>query len=196
MAEPDTAPSVAFVTFVSWVDADGEAFDFETAIAGDTVVYSTWIAAEPTYSYDTVGDLLIYAYANGDYYDVVIEGTGEIPKDWETTLDFDKTQVLTATIGDGITSMAQQAFQSFTNMTTITIGSSLTSLGNYCIYNCSSLTTVVIESTSFSCTTTSVNGAASTCTVYLASSTNPSWTVNKIYYAGEWRYVDGIPTAN
>ena len=99
-----------------------------------------------------------------------------------------------------VTSIGNYAFYDCDSLTSIVIPESVTSIGDYAFYYCSNLTSIVIPEG-----VTSIGNSAfrycSSLTIYCEASSQPSeWDSNwnysnrPVYYAGEWEYVDGVPT--
>lgn len=55
-----------------------------------------------------------------------------------------KSKITSITIGNGVTSIGDSAFEGCRNLTSVVIPSSVTSIGNYAFYGCSGLTSVTI----------------------------------------------------
>ncbi len=103
------------------------------------------------------------------------------------------------TIPNNVTSIGDYAFYGCSSLTSITIPNSVTSIGDYAFYYCYSLTSIVIPNS-----VTSIGDYAFyycySLTIYCEASRKPSgWSWNSlnrpVYWAGEWEYVNGIPTA-
>ena len=140
------------------------------------------------------------------------------------TLEFSALINLTnVTLGDGVTSIGGYAFHDCSRLTSITIPDRVTSIGNNAFSSCSSLTSITIpesvtsiESYAFrDCislisitipnSVTSIGGLAfyncSNLTIYCEVESKPSgWSSSwnnsnrPVYWAGEWKMVDGVPT--
>ncbi len=105
----------------------------------------------------------------------------------------------TTTIPNSVTSLGNYVFSGCSSLTSITIPNSVTSLGNYVFSGCSSLTSIVIPNS-----VTSIGNAAfddcDSLTIYCEVNSKPiGWerwnTSNRpVYWAGEWEYVNGVPT--
>lgn len=52
---PETDPTKQHYTFAGWFTADGTAYDFETPITGNTVIYAHWTPVDYTVSFDVNG---------------------------------------------------------------------------------------------------------------------------------------------
>ena len=87
-----------------------------------------------TWTLDSEGVLTISG--SGDMYDY---GSSSAP--WSY---YDRTQVRSAVIADGVTSIGLNAFYYCTSLTSATIPNSVTSIGEYAFYDCTSLTSVTI----------------------------------------------------
>ena len=87
-----------------------------------------------TWTLDSEGVLTISG--SGDMYDY---GSSSAP--WSY---YDRTQVRSAVIADGVTSIGKWAFYDCTSLTSVTIPDSVTSIGEQAFYNCTSLTSVTI----------------------------------------------------
>lgn len=100
----------------------------------------------------------------------------------------------------GITSIGEQSFGWMENLKNINIPESVNSIATYAFYSCNSLTNVVIPAN----VTSIGNYAFANCsnlTIYCEASSQPSgWVKNwkssntPVYWAGQWEYVDGVPT--
>ncbi len=71
----------------------------------------------------------------------VVITSGDSSNDWAFSWCDSLTSV---TIGDSVTSVADNAFHGCTSLTSVTIGDSVTSIGDYAFYYCTSLTSIVI----------------------------------------------------
>ena len=79
-----------------------------------------------------------------DYYELVIEGTGEMynGSSWEGYEEIVKT----ITIREGVTSIGDMCFWNFSNLTVLTIPSSLEKIGGNPVYGCTKLYTILFSS--------------------------------------------------
>ena len=106
-------------------------------------------------------------------------------------------------VPSSVTSIGSGAFQQCTSLTSVTFeeGSKLESIGNSAFWNCRSLTSIVIPN-SVKHMGPDVFGLCSSLTIYCESSSEPSewdsfWNSDRpVYWAGEWSYINGIPTQN
>ena len=118
---------------------------------------------------------------------------------------FDDCSILTSvTFGEGsqLESIGSYAFSGCTSLEDIVIPSSVTSVGNQAFRNCRSLKSITIPSS----VTSIGNQAFQNCTsltIYCEAESQPEgWDANwnysdrPVYWAGEWSYVDGVPTPN
>ena len=113
---------------------------------------------------------------------------------------FSRCSSLTSiTIPDSITSIGYAAFIGCSSLTSITIPDSITSIGESAFQACSSLTSIIIPDS-----VTSVGSyaffACMNLTIYCEAESQPSgWPSNwnysdePVYWAGEWKMVDGVP---
>ena len=92
----------------------------------------------------TCGDNLTWNLTDGV---LTISGTGKMTDfsypdygPWYSS----RSSIKTVNIGDGVTSIGDDAFYNCSALTSVTIGNSVTSIGNYAFYECRSLTSVTI----------------------------------------------------
>ena len=83
----------------------------------------------------TTGGLSTYSFDSEGLYDVEIELYDPDMKD----MQFAATTLTSIEIGDGITSIGEEAFYGCHNLTSVTIGNSVTSIGEWAFGNCSNL---------------------------------------------------------
>ena len=104
------------------------------------------------------------------------------------------------TIPDSVTTIGSYAFYSCESLTSITIPDSVTTIGSYAFYNCESLTSITIPNSVIYMNSKVFSGDR--LNIYCEAASIPSgwfydWNENggTVYWAGEWEYVDGVPTA-
>jgi len=114
----------------------------------------------------------------------------------------DCSSLTSIVIPNRVTSIGEYAFYGCSSLTSIVIPNSMTSIREYAFYNCSSLTSIVIPNSVTSIGSRAFQGCSSL-TIYCEASSKPSgwdswWNVNDRpkYWAGEWSYVNGVPTPN
>ena len=74
--------------------------------------------------------------------ELIIEGTGEMTScPWDGNYE---SEIKTVIIGEGVTSIGNEAFYNCSNLTSITIPESVTSIGYSAFYDCSSLTAITL----------------------------------------------------
>ncbi len=101
----------------------------------------------------TQGDYVFYVDTNKIYL-VGYTGTATqlvLPNDYNGSnyeiyqyAFYERTDITSITIGNGVTSIGNRAFYNCSGLTSITIPSSVTSIGKYAFYNCSNLTSITI----------------------------------------------------
>ena len=99
-----------------------------------------------------------------------------------------------------VTSIGDSAFYNCYSITSITIPDSVTSIGEDAFSNCESLTSITIPDS----VTSIGEGAFTLCDnlkIYCEVESKPSgwvwswnWSDRPVYWAGEWKMVDGVPT--
>ena len=87
----------------------------------------------------TCGDNLTYTLDSNGV--LTISGTGDMQN---SSFGWNKDQVQSVIINDGVTSIGQDAFYQCTNLTSVTIPISVISIGNYAFQECASLTSITI----------------------------------------------------
>ena len=103
------------------------------------------------------------------------------------------------TIPDSVTSIGYAAFSGCSSLTSITIPDRVTSIGEYAFSGCSSLTSITIPDS-----VTSIGSYAfrycDKLTIYCEAESQPGWWSLDwnydnctVYWAGEWKMVDGVP---
>ena len=97
--------------------------------------------AEGNIAWTLDGTGLLTISGTGDMENYTASNENRAP--WYTWKD----QIITVTIGDGITSIGDAAFYYSSNLTSITIPNGVESIGDYAIYLCSRLTEVIIPDT-------------------------------------------------
>ena len=90
----------------------------------------------------TCGDNLTWRLTYGD--ELVIEGTGEMTSAPWFEIEKYRHAIKEATIKEGVTSIAKEAFHYCTSLVSINIPESVVSIGDHAFRNCVSLTSVVI----------------------------------------------------
>ncbi len=110
------------------------------------------------------------------------------------------TSLKSIIIPSGVTIIPQAAFTGCTSLASINIPNGVTSIGSEAFKGCASLTTLVIPDSVAYIDNTVFSGCTNI-TFYAAAASRPnSWDVNwnsdarPVYWAGEWIYVDGVPT--
>ena len=102
--------------------------------------------AAATIASGTYGDNLTWKIDSN--YELTISGTGDMDEatysynyPWEYDMYY---RIKSVVIKDGVTSIASQAFKSYTALTSVVIPDSVTSIASQAFYNCSCLTSVTI----------------------------------------------------
>jgi hypothetical protein len=80
-------------------------------------------------------------YSNGDVFYKYCDSSTTLAEETQPS-GYDHRTMISAEIGDCVTSIAYAAFYNCTSLTSITIPNSVTSIGNEVFHNCSSLTSV------------------------------------------------------
>ena len=108
--------------------------------------------------------------------------------------------LISIVIPEGVESIGEWAFSGCSSLTRLVISDSITSIGSYAFRECSSLISIVIPS-SVTSIGDEVFSHCDSLAIYCEVSSQPegwnsSWNSNDrpVYYAGEWEYVDGVPT--
>ena len=113
----------------------------------------------------------------------------------------DCSSLASITIPNSVTTIYQYAFNGCSNLTSVTIGNGVTRIWQGVFSGCSSLTSIIIPANVtgisryvfFNCLNLTIY-----CEAYKKPSDwHESWNLSKcpVYWAGEWEYVDGVPTA-
>ena len=103
-------------------------------------------------------------------------------------------------IPEGVTSIGNYAFRNCSNLVNVLLPNSLTIIGSDAFLNCGKLSSIIIPKN-----VSQINSTAfwncNSLTIYCeASGQQSGWNNNwkqssiGVYYAGEWEYVDGVPT--
>ena len=98
-------------------------------------------------AHGTCGDDLTWRLESGA---LTIIGTGEMNNySWSSGAPWDSSceSIKTVTIGSGVTSIGNHAFDGCSALTTVTISDSVTSIGDYALSECSALTDVYYDGT-------------------------------------------------
>ena len=99
------------------------------------------------------------------------------------------SDLISITIGNGVTSIDQYAFQSCTNLSSVTIGNGVTSIGQYAFEYCSGLTSVTIPDS-----VTSIGDGTFTSCYKLTSIDIPDSVISIGQYA--FNYCSGLTSIN
>lgn len=110
------------------------------------------------------------------------------------------TSITEATIHTNTKVIGGHAFYGCSSLISITIPNNVTSIESYAFYECSSLTSIIIPNNVTSIGSYTFYGCSSL-TIYCETSSQPSgwgswWNDSNrpVYWAGEWSYVNGVPT--
>ena len=106
--------------------------------------YGSRVFKKPDCPY--LGEKFNAAYSNGSVYSLECGDTTQITTANTKPSGYAYTAMTSATIGDCVTSIGQNAFSGCTNLSTVTIGSGVTSIGADVFEECHSLTSIVIPS--------------------------------------------------
>ncbi len=141
----------------------------------------------------TCGENLTWDLTDGV---LTISGTGAMKDyDYRTSPWYNNHSSITSvTIGTGVTSIGERAFDECSGLTSVTIPNSVTSIGEYAFRDCSSLTSVTIPNS-----VTSIGYAAFSHVpniVYSGSATGSPWGARSMngYIDGYWVYSDKAKT--
>ena len=106
--------------------------------------------------------------ASGDWWRLEDDGTlyiycvGDMPNYTSSTVPWRnyRTQITSASIANGVTSIGNDAFYGCSALTSVTIPGSVTSIGQYAFYNCSGLTSIMIPDSVTSIGDSAFNGCS------------------------------------
>ena len=131
--------------FMGWnTKADGSgvavATDAQAGLVGPETLYAQWEANTSGTCGNTSNDNVAWAVTdtdgNGSYETLTISGTGamaDFGADNQPWVAF-KSDITTAVIGDGVTSIGNYAFYQFTALTSVTIDAGTTQINDYCFW--------------------------------------------------------------
>ena len=113
---------------------------------------------------------------------------------------FGCSSLTSITIGNSVTSIGSSAFSNCSSLDSIIIPDSVTSIGKGAFYCCPSLTSIIIPDSVTSIGDYAFFGCPSL-TIYCEAKSIPSgwdykWNSSNrpVYWAGQWEYVNGVPT--
>jgi len=121
--------------------AGGGVLLFEYLSPGSSVYSSNltgkiWSAAGTSgHGQESMETVITYTDSNVESFDIAV-----IPDNWQIS----NSNIVSALIGNNVTSIGQYAFQSCAALTSITIPDSVTSIGQYAFQSCSALTSITI----------------------------------------------------
>ncbi len=95
----------------------------------------------PLYSGECGENLTWNLYDDGE---LAIDGEGEMGtwESWDAPWSTSLNDILSVTIGDGVTSISAHAFENCTNLTSVTMGNNVTSIGDSAFIGCSKLNNI------------------------------------------------------
>jgi hypothetical protein len=133
----------------------------------------------------TCGENLTWTLSS-DEKTLTISGTGAMEDYSEPSPWFSyRSSITTVVIGNGVTSIGDEAFYRCSGLSSITIPNSVTSIGDFAFYNCSSLTSITIPNN-----VTSVGGDAFSGTDWLNKQPDGCIYAGKVLY----RYKGEMPS--
>ena len=96
------------------------------------------------------GVLTVYAEATASWDEttgtLTVSGSGNVTREMVSGAVSDISDIKTVIIGEGITSLGDNAFNGCTGLESVSLPSGLDSIGNSAFYNCVSLTSIIIPS--------------------------------------------------